>query len=400
MLELSALAFAYMISLFYRAVIAVIAPELTADLGLSESELGTLSSLFFAGFAAAQIPVGAALDRFGPRLTVSVFMILAVAGTGLLAASGGFSGAAMGVTLIGIGCAPIFTGSMVVVARKHPPERFAFITSLIIALGGVGDMLSTTPMALLSEAVGWRGAMSAAAGLTVIAAFACAGLIEAEKRSAEHRPENLGSLLAGTIRVAAIRGLWPILPLSFLGYAALMAVRGLWSGPYLADVFALDTVSRGGVLMAMSVALGLGTFAYGLADRVLRRSKVIVAAGTLVKVLALFMLAALAPKEWAVAAFLLVVFGSFGFTYPVLMAHGRSFIPANMTGRGLSFLTLVNFLGVAVVQAASGSLMERLSASGTAPIDAYATLHGWLAAVLGASLLVYVFSKRSGIEPA
>ena len=58
---------AYGISQFLRNSIGVIAPDLAAELNLSASEIGLLASLFFFSFAAAQIPLGIALDRYGPR---------------------------------------------------------------------------------------------------------------------------------------------------------------------------------------------------------------------------------------------------------------------------------------------------------------------------------------------
>lgn len=396
MLELSALSFAYLISLFYRAVIAVIAPELARDLALDESQLGALSSLYFIGFAATQIPVGMALDRFGARLTVSLFMMAAVVGTLLFASADGFAGAATGMALIGIGCAPIFTGSMVVVARKFPADRFAFVTATIITVGGLGDLMSTSPMAQLSSAIGWRGAMIVAAVLTFLSAAACVWLVEAEDKPAVGMKETLTSSFTGMVRVAAIRGLWPLLPLSFLGYAVLMTVRGLWSGPYLSDVYSLEPGARGNVLMAMSIALGVGTFAYGFADRVLGRSKQITAFGSSMVAASLAGLAVLGPQSLTGASTLLIVMGLFGFTYPVLMAHGRSFIPDHLTGRGLSFLTLTNFLGVAAVQAGSGWLMEMHRSGDATASQAYSALFGWLAMLTAGAVAVYLSSKNSG----
>lgn len=143
--------------MFYRGLIAVIAPELAADLGLSEAELGTLASLFFFGFAAAQPPVGMALDRLGPRLTVALFMGAAIIGTGLFATAETATLAYMGQLLIGVGCAPIMTGTMVVISRRFDAARFAFMVALVLALANIGDLASTAPFAWLTEILGWRG---------------------------------------------------------------------------------------------------------------------------------------------------------------------------------------------------------------------------------------------------
>jgi len=231
---------------------------------------------------------------------------------------------------------------------------------------------------------------------TVLGALLCYRFVEADSQEPDHKPEGLVPLFRGMLGISTIRGLWPLLPLIFLGYSVLMAVRGLWSGPYLADVFSLDTASRGGVLLAMSLALGVGTFAYGFADKIIQRSKVIVAVGSAIVGLALASLAITSPESWPWAAVHLVVIGLFGVTYPVIIAHGRSFIPAQLTGRGVSFLTLVSFLGVAVVQAASGWVMEWALASGRTSAQAYEFLFAALAVTMAGAVFVYLFSRNSG----
>ena len=71
---LAVLTLAYVLSQFFRTALAVVAPEIARDLGLDPARLGILSSAWFWAFAAAQIPIGVALDRWGPRRTVSLLL--------------------------------------------------------------------------------------------------------------------------------------------------------------------------------------------------------------------------------------------------------------------------------------------------------------------------------------
>src|ERR1051325_10570544 len=61
------LAAIYLVSQFLRNSVGVIAPDLAREIGLNAAEIGLLSSAFFFSFAAAQIPLGIALDRYGPK---------------------------------------------------------------------------------------------------------------------------------------------------------------------------------------------------------------------------------------------------------------------------------------------------------------------------------------------
>ena len=71
---------AYVLSIFYRSFLSVIATPVMGDLGIGPRELGFLGAAWFIAFALAQFPVGWALDRIGPRRTVAVAMAIGSAG--------------------------------------------------------------------------------------------------------------------------------------------------------------------------------------------------------------------------------------------------------------------------------------------------------------------------------
>ena len=58
-------AFAYFFSALVRGVTATLAPNFSAEIGLNAADLGLLAGAYFFGFAAMQLPIGSALDRFG-----------------------------------------------------------------------------------------------------------------------------------------------------------------------------------------------------------------------------------------------------------------------------------------------------------------------------------------------
>ena len=394
MRDLLILCFAYAMSLFYRGMISVIAPEISADLSLNESGLGLLSSTFFISFAVAQIPCGLALDRLGARLSIGLFMWLAVLGTVLFSLAESPSLAFIGQMLIGVGCAPIFTGTMLFVGRQYPPERFAYITALVIAVGSVGDLLGTTPLALVTEWLGWRSALLLVMGLAALAASCCLLWLEPDRPEGE--PQSLTTMLQGMARVTTVRGLWPIIPMFLASYAVLMAIRGLWSGPYLAEVFQLDTGQRGNVIFAMSIALGVGTFMLGLLDRFLKSTRRLVIASSVLTLMPLLLLA-IYPSEGAdFAMWAFVAIGLFGFNYPLLMSHSRSFLAPAYHGRGMAFLTALSFVGVALIQSVSGWMMGVTFEAQMSPSEQYRLLFILLGGALALATLVYGFSERQG----
>ncbi len=394
MAELAILCAAYSMSLFYRGMLAVIAPELTAELLLDESRLGLLASAFFISFAIAQIPCGIALDKFGGRLTIATFLLAAVLGTLLFSVADSYYPALLAQALIGVGCAPVFTGTMLFIGRSFEPLRFAYITALVISIGSVGDLLGTTPLALLAQTIGWRGSLQLIALVTGLVALLCFFSLGSDKPS--NSDETLAGMLMGMASILKVRSLWLLLPMFLASYAVLMAIRGVWSGPYLADLYHSDPAERGLVLMAMSVAMAMGTFMLGWLDRRFDSTKQVVLFSAILAVVPFVALAIFPETSVLFAMWAFVFIGLFGFNYPLLMSHSRTFLASEYLGRGMAVLTAVSITGVALVQAVSGWLVGWAAAAQLSLPEQYRLLFIMLALMLSLATLIYSFSCREG----
>src|SRR3954465_15047583 len=95
----------YYLSYLFRTINALISGHLVSDITLGTADLGLLTSVYFLVFAAAQIPIGVLLDRFGPRRVQSVLLLVAAAGAGLFAMSAGLVSLSVARALIGLGVA-------------------------------------------------------------------------------------------------------------------------------------------------------------------------------------------------------------------------------------------------------------------------------------------------------
>ena len=68
----------YYLSYLFRTITALISAQLTAEFSLGAAGLGLLTSVYFLTFAAAQLPIGVLLDRYGPRQVQSALLLMAV----------------------------------------------------------------------------------------------------------------------------------------------------------------------------------------------------------------------------------------------------------------------------------------------------------------------------------
>ena len=61
--------------------------------------------------------------------------------------------------------------------------------------------------------------------------------------------------------------------------------------------------------------------------------------------------------QFAIICF--AVIGFFGMSFPVVVAHGRSFVPIELSGRGVTLMNLFAIGGVGILQALSGLVFDR-----------------------------------------
>src|SRR6476659_3388560 len=166
------LATAYMASHFFRASNVTIGLDLMRDLSIGPEALGALTGAFFFGFSAMQIPCGFFFDRFGPRLTVSGMLVVATIGGIIFTTAQTWPVLLSGRVLLGCGFGVMLIGSMVVISRWFPPDRFSTLTAVVLSVGLLGNLIATTPLAWAAQETGWRAVFGVAVLFTAIAAIA------------------------------------------------------------------------------------------------------------------------------------------------------------------------------------------------------------------------------------
>jgi MFS family permease len=392
-----ALLLAYTLSQFFRAFLAIVAGDLSRDLGLNAANLGGVSAIWFVAFALAQFPVGWALDRFGPRRTMSGVMIFAVLGAAWLALARSRADCFGAMALIGIGCSPVLMGSFYLFGRAYPTERFAMLSSSIIGIGSIGNLLGATPLAVAVEAFGWRATIGAIAGVTALSTLLVFRFLRDPPPVAEQGRRS--TMLGGLGEIVAIRALWVLLPLTFVSYAVVIATRSLWIAPFFADVHGFSVTEQGHAALVMAIAMSLGALAYGPIERALG-SKRTTLAGSLLTGFGLVALGLAGDRSAAQALVLLGLIGAAGLTYAILIAHARHFIPPHLLGRGVTFLNFAFIAGAGIAQWLSGLFVQAGRDEGLPPALVFGQLHFAFGGILLLAAAIYAFApSRPSAQP-
>ena len=381
---IAALLLAYVFSQFYRAFLAVLAPVLTLDLGVTAADLASASGWWFLAFAAMQIPIGSALDRVGPRLTAGVLMAVGAGGALLFSQATGAFEIKLAMALIGVGCAPVLMASYFIFARQFSPAVFGTLAGITIGVGSLGNVASSLPLSAAVEAFGWRETVLGLAAVTAAVALAILVLVRDPERLQTARDGSLLDLL----RIPAI---WPILAMMVVCYMPIAGIRGLWVGPYFSDVHGADQRAIGQVGLWMGLAMVAGNFAYGPLDRWLGTRKWVIFWGNSLTLACLVGLWWFAAAPAAVATALLVAAGFFGASFPMVIAHGRAFFPPQLMGRGVTLLNLFGIAPIGIAQILTGRIHAGTEA--VTPAAPFEAVFLFFALVTAVGLAVYLLSQ-------
>jgi predicted MFS family arabinose efflux permease len=294
---------------------------------------------------------------------------LAVAGALVTAWAHSYPMLIVGQVLTGVGCAPAFLVCTVFIARHFPSARFAAVNGSALGIGGIGLLLTGTPLAWLIEHVSWRAGYVAMAVLAVFAWLSILLMVRDEPADATHQSLDVLAALRGYGELFRLRHTIGIVGLALFSYASFMALRGLWLTPLLIERHGFTLVETGNVAVAISVLGMIGSPLFGRLDpgEQRRRSWIL---GCALLTAVLFFGLALHPGAAVAVALALAISLLSGFG-TLQYADVRSAYPARMTGRAMAVFTMAMFLGVAIMQWLTGGIA---SAAASLDVERYAAV--------------------------
>ncbi len=373
----------YVISYFHRAAPAVVGPELVRTLGFSPDQLGLIGSMYFWAYALTALPSGMLSDTWGARKTIAVFILVAAVGSCIFGASSSLAFLSFGRFAIGIGVGVVYVAAMRIFSDWYRPDELATISGVLLAVGNVGALLSTTPLVFAMHALGWRTTFIAIAVLTLALSFLAYRIIR-------NRPSDLpfpAEELAGTPVQAgpaatfsqALRTVFRSKRLYMLGillfsyYGTLMGFGSLWAGPYLQNALSFSERTAGNILMMFPIGMIIGCPLAGyLSDKIFQSRKRILFYGALLHAgcYAVFLLAA-AQLGTAGLYMLFLLYGLTGSCFVVCFACVKEIFPPSFAGTAVGAINMFLFFGGAFYQYLIGVIINWMMRDSGPLLDAY-----------------------------
>ena len=261
---------AALLNYFDRSALAVANPLIRADLHLSVDQMGILLSAMLWAYAFAQLPVGALLDRIGPKRALGVALVLWSAAQAAAGLMRGFAPFAAVRALLGVGEAPMFPAAAAVVRDWFRPHQRTSATGVWNSAPAVGNALAPPILTLLMIQVGWRW-MFITLGLAglVLAAVWTLGYRDRRRRIGPGAGCQFSA--SGWRRLFTRRMTWGLMAGNF-GVIYVLWLYSTWLPGYL-EIERHLSIRSAGVVSALPFALSIGGSIGGglLVDHIARR---------------------------------------------------------------------------------------------------------------------------------
>jgi MFS family permease len=322
---------------------SVMIGELEHTLSLDAAQLGKLTSAYFVTYLLLQVPVGWLLDRYGPRLVLTISMILSMGGMiwfGYASSLGSATAARIG---LGVAGAPAFPAAALVAARWFPARRFALMLGLTESFTLLGGVVADIGLPQLLKILGRGHSGLVLGGVSLVLAIACALFIRdhPERDSAKHHDavdahdpgeSILHTILNARVWLAALHG--------GLFFGVVAAFGGLWAVPFLHA--RLEIVEDSAMLLLAVLFLSgvVGAPLLGLASAKPRwRAPVLLVAS----IICTGSIAAVvyAPGGIVLIAILLGVLGFVSGAYAIDLAFVREAVSGRRRGLAMGMANLI-----------------------------------------------------------
>ena len=383
----------YYLSYVFRTINALISDPLVSEFGLSAADLGILTAVLFLTFGAVQLPLGAWLDRLGPRRVQAVLLSIAAIGATIFACAPSLLWLILGRALIGLGVAGALMGGLKANVLWWPAERVAMANGSLITLGALGAVTATAPAEMLISRIGWRGLFLLLATLAAIAAVLILRFVPERPAQGPDETSGVGTTIRTIYRDARF---WRLAPLSATTVGSAWALQGLWAGPWLADVEGLPRYDVVMHLLWMAIALSASALILGTAgDRLRRRGVSLSAIFAFATSLAVLAQLALVLR-WPVPTWLpWIAIAGIGAGTVLSYAIVSEIFPKSASGRASGALNLLHIGCAFVVQLGTGFVLDLWPIeTGRPPPVAYQTALGINLTLQIASLLWFVRPRR------
>ncbi len=353
----------YYYQFILRSSPCIMADQLMGCFAVHATSFGFLTACYYFPYTLLQIPMGAFLDRFGPKAILGTAVLLSSLGTLIFSSADHIWIAGFGRILIGTGAAAAFLSAIRLATLWFPAKKLAFVIGLTVTLGTLGGISAGWPLSKLTEYTGWRNAMAILAffgfTITVLVWTVVRNSPRGKQDNVQEQKSwsDIGSSLMFLLKQPVM---WAIGLYGSLMYVPLTVFTDAWGVSFLIRVHDMThaSASIGIMLLFLGLAFGSPLIAI-LSDHLENRWKPMLFSGIL-SVSANGLLVLVPHLSVATIFVLLFSIGVFMSGQTLVFSAGCQLMPLHMSGMVLGIINMIVMMGGLILQPLTGAILDGL----------------------------------------
>ncbi|MEB3703071.1 MFS transporter [Candidatus Bealeia paramacronuclearis] len=342
---------------------SVMTDFLMRDFAIEACSLGILSAFYYNSYTTLQVPIGLAMDKFGPTRLMRAAVLLCVAGTVIFSISDSLYFAAFGRLIIGMGSTCAFLGSVKLATIWFKPERLALVVGFTLLAGKIGATLGQAPMAYLTTMMGWRGALYIISGIGVLIAIGIWIFIKDEPPYGvqgldKDHDTSYRKLFSRLKDIAINYRIWALGIYGSMMYVPLSAFADLWGTPYLMKLYDISREQAGFATSMIFIGAGIGSPLVAIISDYFEDRKWTMIWGAVLSLVVNAIIIMVANIPYAAMLGLLLLVGIFFSSQPLIFSSVCQITPHASNGTVVSFANMIVMISGVVMQPLLGYLLD------------------------------------------
>lgn len=356
----------YIVVFFQRLSVGVVKSDLVEVFNLSAVDFGNLISAYFYAYLIMQIPTGILADSLGPRITVTIGILLGGVGSILFGLSPNIQVAFIARLLVGAGVAVIYVCILKVISNWFYVNEFATMVGITSFVGNLGAIIAQAPLVFLVSILNWRNTFILIGLISIIL-----GVIT--YIITRNSPEDKGwtslnkknttekiNIKDSFIKVCKNKYTWPPFILFAGMYGAFVGLTGGWGMSYLKDVYKMTDIQSSNYITIALIGVAIGSIIMGKISDKLGKRKLPIVIFNLISLICWFVLVfGNIDKNLLLVIMFIIGFStsSFVLSWPC----GKEVNDSKVAGISTSIVNMGGFLGSSILPPFMGKIIDLYS---------------------------------------
>ncbi len=343
---------------------SVMSTDLMDTFGISATALGNLVGFYYYAYAPAQIPVGLLMDRYGPRLILTLATLACAVGTMLFGGSQLYWVAAIGRFLVGLGSAFAFVGVLKLATMWLPANRFAFISGMATTLGMIGAMSGQIILTQIVAKIDWQNTVLYSGLFGFLLAPVLWLIVRDAPLHHRVREEHVHHTLTVAVLTKEVKAIlanfqmWVNGFIGFLLYLPTSVFAEFWGVPYLESAQGLTPHEAALAVSMIFLGWAVGGPIVGLVSDRIESRRAPLFMGALVACVLMVCLLTVPYLEKITIFSILFTFGVFSSAEVICFAIGRENCVPHLAGTAVAVTNFLIMMGGVVFQPLVGRLLD------------------------------------------